>query len=281
MGKYFIEEVKCGCSNGGMACGPVSGTVNVALKFTKDGVTKWLTNSEYGGIPNFYLTDESIFEKLIEDDLDDDFVDFMSRSFIDEFDGIKLGEYDEIEESLNENQENPAVDLIEYIVELTRCDDEDVDAYIEAATGKYANEVNVFSGEVLDFASMNEEEIFLNRLYIEANDEKSYVFKDMDADMQKQIRRDLRNVIAACPDGYEEWKKSFLESNMEELKGTKMITCRYMFAGIGSYTETMPEDKLDGFKRWIDGNGSAFLGEVREATADEIKSYIALCVFDE
>ena len=57
MGKYFVNEVKHGVSGGGIACGPVEGSVNVSLNVSAGDKTFWITNSELTGIPNFYLTD--------------------------------------------------------------------------------------------------------------------------------------------------------------------------------------------------------------------------------
>ena len=75
--------------------------MNATAKFTKDGVTKWLTNSETTGIPNFYLTDEDIYDSFMEQDFaNDDFMAMLEASSIDTFEDIKLsGDYDEIEAS--------------------------------------------------------------------------------------------------------------------------------------------------------------------------------------
>ena len=152
MKRYFIEEAKCGVSEGGMACGPVGGAVNAAIKFSADGVTKWLSNSEVDGIPNFFLTDEDVFEKLCADELSQEFVDYMNEHFASEFDGLDLGEYEDVFNSLTENPENPAVPLVRYLVSLTRCSLEDEESLIKLATGKYIDEVEVpLSEEELEY----------------------------------------------------------------------------------------------------------------------------------
>ena len=124
MDKIIIEECKHGVSKGGVACGPVEGSVNAAVKFIMDGETKWITNSEYVGIPNFYITDDSVFERLVNDDLDDEFAEYMKKSYVDEYKGICLaGEYEDIYESIEANKDNPVAQLIEYVIELTRAED--------------------------------------------------------------------------------------------------------------------------------------------------------------
>ena len=86
--KYFIEDAKCGVTEGGFACGPVPGNVVTTVKYTADGETNWLTNIEVDGIPNFYITKEDVFDKAMQDDPDDEeFWDFMNDSFVNEFDG--------------------------------------------------------------------------------------------------------------------------------------------------------------------------------------------------
>lgn len=120
MGKYFVNEVKCGVSNGGMTCGPVEGTVNVSVNVTEGDKTYWVTNSEFTGIPSFYVTQEDIFDKIGDID-DEEFTEYLSNKYIHEFKGISLGEYDEIFDSIKNNSGNPAVSLIRYIVLLTRC----------------------------------------------------------------------------------------------------------------------------------------------------------------
>ena len=47
----FIESVRCG----GMFFKPGSGVVNVTVKLIRNGMTNWLINMEYNGIPLFFL----------------------------------------------------------------------------------------------------------------------------------------------------------------------------------------------------------------------------------
>lgn len=135
--KYFVEMVRCGV---GEETGPAVVPVNVSVKFNCGGESKWLTNSELAGIPNFYLTNKDIFDKFMKNDFEDD--DEIENSFIDEFAGIKLGaDYDEIEKELVRKQDNPACKLIGYIIKLTQCDMDDVEPLIKAIEGKYIDEI--------------------------------------------------------------------------------------------------------------------------------------------
>ena len=43
----------------------------------------------------------------------------------------------------------------------------------------------------------------------------------------------------------------------------------------------MLEDEIEGFKNWIAANGSAFMGDIKPATEDEIEKYIFKSAIDE
>lgn len=148
MGKYYINEVKCGVSAGGMACGPFPGNVIVSVNVTVGSRTFWLTNVEATGIPNFYMTDEDIFDRLKADDFDEDFDEYLGQIFVDSFDGINIGEYDQILESIEQNRENPASSLIRYIILLTRCPKDHEEDVIEMATGKYIDDLEIPGSDV-------------------------------------------------------------------------------------------------------------------------------------
>ena len=144
MSKYFINECKCGISKGGMGCGPIDGIVNAAVKFTVDGKTLWLINSEVVGLPNFYITTESIFERFMEDDFSEEFGEIIEKNYIKEFDGISLdGYYLGIVESLKENEKNPAAALIKFVIALTRCEYMSEEELIKMGTGHYAEEIEI------------------------------------------------------------------------------------------------------------------------------------------
>ena len=273
--RFFVEGVKCGVANGAVS-GPVEGAVNTTVKYTKDGITKWLTNSEVTGIPNFYLTDDDIFDKLMGQDFEnEEFMALLESSHIDEFEGIKLGEYEEIEEAIDEAENISAAALIDYTIDVTRCSMDVLDDFIKAGTGKYAEEIVIPGGERIDFFGMDQETIFKNRLFIEACIESPHVYDVMEANARRRMRKDLRTAKVLGGDGYEEWKAKYIEEQLTELKNEKLLTVHCVFAGIGNFDEVIREEQLPSFKQWIAGNGSAFMSEPREATEEEIKIYIA------
>ena len=144
MKRYLIEDAKCGITDGGMACGPVSGSVIATVKFKEGDKSQYLSLAEVSGIPNFFLTDRDVYDDLIKEDFDDkEFDSYMNASYISDFNGVELGEYVDVLESIHEDPENPAVSLLRYIIALVRCPMEDVDGLVEIASGKYADELEI------------------------------------------------------------------------------------------------------------------------------------------
>ena len=145
MKRYFIEEAKCGITEGGIGIGPVPGNVVVSLKFQDGTRTQWLNVVEVDGIPNVYLSDEDIFDPLLAEDLDDeDFTEYMLDHYITEFEGIVFDtDYEATFESISENPDNPAVPLIRCIIALVRCSMDETEELIQMMSGKYADEVEI------------------------------------------------------------------------------------------------------------------------------------------
>ena len=54
------------------------------------------------------------------------------------------------------------------------------------------------------------------------------------------------------------------------------MTVHYLFAGIGSYSQTVPEYQQGCVIAFINGNGSAFLGRIEPATEEEVKNTLAM-----
>ena len=73
MAKHLIEDIKVGVSAGGMACGPVSGSVvtEMTLRDIGDNSVMYYGITEVEGIENYLKSEESLYEFQIKDDLDD------------------------------------------------------------------------------------------------------------------------------------------------------------------------------------------------------------------
>ena len=72
----------------------------------------------------------------------------MDQCFINSFEGIKLGENGDIYKSIKQNEGNPAVTLIRYIILLTRCSMEEEDGIIALAKGKFVDELEIPASDI-------------------------------------------------------------------------------------------------------------------------------------
>ena len=127
MKKFLIEDVKVGVSNGGIACGPVPGNVvaEVCVRDVEDGTLKYYSMVEVEGIPNFFETDVSTYERQIKNDPnDDEFWDMLSEHSSGDF-----GDYYDFFDSLEETEpHDEAKAMIQrYLVYLVRADWDEIE----------------------------------------------------------------------------------------------------------------------------------------------------------
>ena len=74
MAKQLIEDIKVGVSGGGMACGPVPGSVVTEMKLrdTGDDSVMFYGITEVEGIENYMKSEESLYDIQIADDFSDE-----------------------------------------------------------------------------------------------------------------------------------------------------------------------------------------------------------------
>ena len=290
MKRYYIVDAKCGIGNDGIACGPVESMVGAAVKIKDGDKQQWLTVIEYAGFPNYYLTEEDSFNRLLDIDVEDEKeLDFAKEHQIEEFNGITLGsEYSDIFDSIDEDPDNPAVPLIRYLTALVSCPESEEEELIALAKGKYLDEVEVpassYEEDYLEEVDvdlpedLDTETLYRLRLSLEADIETPSIFNDLDGEELKGKKMKLQIAKERCTDDsdYEAWKQKFIADEFKKVAGKTFLTCKYMFAGIGQYEATIPEEEKESFVCWINGNGSAFYGGERKATEEEVKRYLAL-----
>lgn len=127
------------------------------------------------------------------------------------------------------------------------------------------------------FSSMPEEDLFRVRMYLEADTQTDSVFHVMAAGMYDEAESDLAQIKEICDDEkYAAWKEEYIQKKYDQLKNTSVITCTYEFAGAGKFSSTMPEAEYESFRAWLDEIGAGITGDIRKATDDEIRNYIAL-----
>ena len=289
MKRYYIESVKSGIGEGGMACGPVSGPVVAEAKIKTDlGEVFYLSLAEVMGIPNFYKTEKSIYDILVNED--DDAIEAIQEKFVD------TGDYNDI----FKEQDEEWYQLYKYLIFIVSVQKKEFEKYkdvvefkyVDSAVDKYIDEMYIPASDVeeeyleenVGFEDFefelpdNKEELYRLRLTLEADINFESVFHDMDYEEFEMEKKQLEAVIAGCEseEDYLIWKTEYVDSEFERVGDQKYIVCKYMFSGIGQYEMIMPAEGLESFKCWIDGNGSAFFLGEREALANEIKTFIAL-----
>lgn len=137
MKRYLIEEAKYGVGNGGIACGPVDAPIVGEVKIRVEGETIFYTLAEACGLPNFYISDESYFKKLLDMDVDEEEIEKINEHF------VATGDYDEIEE----NREKEWYEIYRYLVYVVRSDYDACDQFIEETQGKYLDEITIPDAE--------------------------------------------------------------------------------------------------------------------------------------
>ena len=140
MSRYFIEDVKLGLKEDH---GPFSGIVVVSVRYNDGSGSKWLHLAESCGCAEFHLSEDDINDILVNIESREDADGIYDRTYIEKLDGLKLGDYDFLSQSIEFNEDNPLVPLILYMVALVRCPMDDFDAIVEIGKGKYIDEVEI------------------------------------------------------------------------------------------------------------------------------------------
>lgn len=153
MSRYLIEQIKYGENNGGVACGPVGGVICVSIKYKKDEEpSRYLELDDVDGIPNFYLSDEELFDFHVNFNSYDDEGEAKRfvKDFIDNLDGFDIPDnyFELFEEFYGKQGTNPVTLLLKYIILVARCSDYDVESIIESAIGKYVDEIIIPKGDI-------------------------------------------------------------------------------------------------------------------------------------
>ena len=138
MTRYFIESAKYGVGEGGFACGPVEGPVVAEVKVKTENEEFYMTLAEIYGIPNFYKSNESVYDFLVDPDIDEEKIEVVNKNF------IETGDYDEI----FEKRDDEWFELYRYLIYVVRADYEECDEFIKVTTGKYIDEMDIPNSDV-------------------------------------------------------------------------------------------------------------------------------------
>ena len=116
--------------------------VIVSLKVMGEGY-KWLTLVDDNGTPKFYSSQEDIFALRKKGEVRS-WLKEIEKYRIDEFEGLKLGEYNDVFFSIYNDIKNPACKLIRYMIDLIFAKDgEEITDLMHLPIGKSIDEVAV------------------------------------------------------------------------------------------------------------------------------------------
>ena len=108
------------------------------VEFEMEGPKRHLYLLEIDGMPEFWLTEEEIWERFESEDDSTGLADTFIRSF----DGIELPcDYDELVSNLKQGQ--PADGLLMFLIALVRCPNEEVEQVMRLGIGRYSDEIEV------------------------------------------------------------------------------------------------------------------------------------------
>ena len=143
MSRYIILEAKCGCSEGGMACGPVGGNVVAEIKVRNEetGEEFYLSDAEVDGTVNIFNTGGESSYELQTGDVSDDDEDAWN-----ELNGCIAATavcYDEFFEEYPRDDEDSMVKLYYYLIYIIRTSEKKAAKYIKETVGKAINDIEV------------------------------------------------------------------------------------------------------------------------------------------
>lgn len=239
----------------------------------------YVSFSEYDDNPRFYKNKSSCFDKLLTDrDNPKHEKELNQHCFLSGEDYIDIF-----------NKVDPKwVSICRLLIFIATEDEDSVNNLIEKAEGKTLAEIEVPvpSREPEDLFYVNYSDlavVYRYRLLVETSLKNPSIYSDLD-NIEKQEKAILEKLRAACAseEAYKVWKKDLIDAKIKEvMEKQHIVVCDYMFAGMGSYKEIMPEEMVESFKCWINANGSAFYCGCRDATKREIRTYVSQHIADD
>ncbi len=244
-----------------------------------DKQTMIVSFSEYDESPRFYRSGKSSFDMLLSDRGNPKREKELNQHcFLSGEDYIDIF-----------NKVDPKwVSICRYLIFIATEDEDTVKALVEKTEGKILSEIDVPipSREPEDLFYVNYSDlsvVYRYRLMVETSLKNPHVYSDID-DTSKREKAILEKLKAACAseEAYKVWKKDLIDAKMKEvMEKQHIIVCDYMFIGLGTYKEIIPEEMLGSFKCWIDGNGSALFLGYHDASRREIRTYVSHHIADE
>ncbi len=141
--RYLITDVKCYKSPNERGTGYASAVTS--LGYVCDNVSRWFCISEFLGEPEYYVTEEDLFDVLSKGSPKE--VGMLNLQPLEIFDGIALGDYHATLDNVERNPGNAAGNLLAYAIALTICRREDEGHFISLGLSKYSDEIPIFGSD--------------------------------------------------------------------------------------------------------------------------------------
>lgn len=112
MARYFIMNVKAGAGEGGVACGPVSGSIVVEVQLKDEaGQECYVSLADVEGIANFFKTDMSTYKDQLDFDMDDEMIEMLDEHC------LVATEY----KNIFQKPDPEWIDVYRYLIYLAHC----------------------------------------------------------------------------------------------------------------------------------------------------------------
>lgn len=193
MKRFLIEDVKAGVSMGGMACGPMAGsaTAEALIRDQEDGTAKYYSLVEVEGIANFFVTDESFFDRMMIEEYSDEEMKTLENSAVREYDS-----YEAVFEALYDPERSGDEHLLiwKFLITLVRADQEETDRIAKKSIGLCLGDFDIPLSDVEsdwlddmaeDAEDGEEEESDLKACMDEINDEFSGLSVETGMDLEE------------------------------------------------------------------------------------------------
>ena len=263
----IIKKVVLGCDFGTGYCpiGQLVGEMTVDC----DGKEMFVSVSDIGEDALYFVADHSVYNLLIDmnADIDDEVIEKWEIGSINDY---------EDEEEMSKSDYYNCFKYLHSIIENDN-DLEEPEEYVD----NYGEDIDLMAN-LKPFKEGNADYQYQcmcrERVALEALIKAKTVFKEMNGFDSKAAKKRVKQLKESIGDEeyYNSWRKDFLEKEYNKVCDEEWITVDYMFAGMDSYSETMPKTELAGFEQFINSCGSAFLVEVKQASKKDIINSIAM-----
>ena len=135
MTRYYIESVRSGASEGGMACGPVSDVVVTEAKVrTEEGKEFFIAYADVCGMPHFAQDEKSLYSVMTMEDDSEEEIERMNRNCV---------AYDSSMDFYCEAEDSEEYRLKKYIMCINNLSQEEAEALINATQGKWLDQIEI------------------------------------------------------------------------------------------------------------------------------------------